>query len=352
MEEEKTEVVEETTKEEEIDKVEKPAKVEKVEESKKNNKNKLLWIIPIVIILVIAGLIYQLMHFKYTDLTAEEIIKEMELPRSFSGYKVSTEVDNIIPSKSKIEFRDDKIEEESEEDYTAGSISVFSNEEEAELYKERVQDHRRETRLNITSEEFGYLADGVTYFEYVIVSKNVVLRLNDQLPSLVKNEYKIKFDNIVDACKYTQENLLSAKDIEAIKKASKEAIKNSMENFRKSAEESMQEMAAIIDKEIKEVKKSLDDKDVKKVKEAIETLYYGNIFREKREEWNKEFKNIEELILKKEKEEAEKKRLADLKKRTKTLSTGTHIVGEDIKPGKYDAIAKSGNGNFFVYRKK
>ena len=32
-----------------------------------------------------------------------------------------------------------------------------------------------------------------------------------------------------------------------------------------------------------------------------------------------------------------------------TLIAGNYIVGEDIKPGKYNAIAQSGSGNFFVY---
>lgn len=32
-----------------------------------------------------------------------------------------------------------------------------------------------------------------------------------------------------------------------------------------------------------------------------------------------------------------------------TLSAGKYIVGADIKPGKYDAIAQSGSGNFFVH---
>jgi hypothetical protein len=34
--------------------------------------------------------------------------------------------------------------------------------------------------------------------------------------------------------------------------------------------------------------------------------------------------------------------------RTITLSTGSYIVGEDIKAGKYDAIAESGNGNLTI----
>lgn len=32
-----------------------------------------------------------------------------------------------------------------------------------------------------------------------------------------------------------------------------------------------------------------------------------------------------------------------------TLSAGKYTVGTDIKPGKYDAIAQSGSGNFFVH---
>lgn len=32
-----------------------------------------------------------------------------------------------------------------------------------------------------------------------------------------------------------------------------------------------------------------------------------------------------------------------------TITAGKYTVGEDIKPGKYDAIAQSGSGNFFVY---
>ena len=31
-----------------------------------------------------------------------------------------------------------------------------------------------------------------------------------------------------------------------------------------------------------------------------------------------------------------------------TLSAGKYVVGVDIKPGKYDAVAQSGSGNFFV----
>lgn len=32
-----------------------------------------------------------------------------------------------------------------------------------------------------------------------------------------------------------------------------------------------------------------------------------------------------------------------------TLTAGNYVVGEDIKSGKYNAIAQSGNGNFFVH---
>ena len=53
--------------------------------------------------------------------------------------------------------------------------------------------------------------------------------------------------------------------------------------------------------------------------------------------------------LRKQEEEAKKKEEAEkLAARTKTLTAGTYIVGEDIEAGKYNCKAVSGNGNFFV----
>lgn len=319
---------------------------EVIKEKKPFNKHILWAIIPIVLVLL--GLLFILNYKEFSDLSAEEILKEMDLPLTFEGYKVSTEVDHIIPSKSKVIFKDSRIEED-EEEYIAGSISVFKNTKQANLYKERVEDKLRITREKITLEEYGYLTTTITYYEYIVVNKNAVLRLNDEFLDMEKESYKTVFDNVVNKCRYTQENIPSNEEMTKIVIDSQKDIEESIERFKDSSNIFVKEMGEFIDKEIKELKTNLKSDILEEIRETIKELYHGNLFTKHREKWDKELKTIEESIAKKAKEAEAKKKAEELRKRTKTLSTGNYRVGEDIEPGKYDAIAKSGNGNFFVY---
>ncbi|MCL2860395.1 MAG: hypothetical protein FWF46_07600 [Oscillospiraceae bacterium] len=336
---------------EEVKEVEKNEKVEKAKNEVRKSKkmrNIIIAIVCVIVVLVIVVSIVASNKSKYTDLDAEGIIKEMQVPEGYMGYQVSTLVSTIIPNTSRIDIQDSRIAEEKDNQFNAGMILVFDNESEAQLYKDYLDNLQTAYSKNFTEEQYGALISLIYSNDYSIINKNSVLILNSEFSEAQVKEYEDSFNTIVNECNYEQKNQLSSSDMDDLTQKSNTNIDGEIDTMNQRVAAYIKSVSDSIDSSISTAKKNFSTEDLAEAQDSIDTFCVGTIFNDKLDSWQSQITEVKGLIAKKQADDAAKAKQADIKARTKTLGTGTYTVPKDIQPGDYDCSAVSGNGNFVV----
>lgn len=237
-----------------------------------------------------------------------------------------------------------KFQDEASEERDA-MILMFDNDEKAEVFQYYFEEISKQEKAIRDKEEYGNFFKEINpmngWISYVYKVENCVMYLPVVVGDEVASQYQKAFDTAIKSLKFDKQEFKG--DITTAKNDIQPNIKEQVNEYQKSLDESIKQWETAGNNELNTIKSSKNETSINTFKEKY--LITGvPIIKDKVNEWTKEIKDLEDKIaVEKKKAEEEKKKAEERAKNTH--SAGTYKVGTDIPAGEYYI---NGSGYFSV----
>ncbi len=315
----------------------------------KKNYKKMLIGLGVIIIAIIAVILLMPTHY-----TAQEIADEMASTLSsntgenhmtgITVFTADTDPNGLLGEENqyveKSSFDDDRVD--TDENSFVGTIEVFDSLQALELRK-----YYMDTVYSMAEEEYkqfgSYAQYGIPQIR-IFTANNALLMIGSGLDDTAIDEYETAFTQVMEKNDFKDKDIMTDSELASQKETLHTQVEGLMATAVNSFKETLDGVKTDTETTVAKVEKSLNRDDLKAAHDAVD-IVFEDYFTTEVKDWNSRLTKAEGKI-----EAAEKAaRQKELDARTKTLSAGTYTVGKDIDAGLYDAIAKSGGGNFIIH---